>query len=68
MICSFPEKGEFFARALDTPLTGTTEWTSQQTPFFLKQGENPNNVKLNLVVGGKGTVWVDDVKLTKEAL
>ncbi len=68
MWCSFADKGEFFSRAQDTPLTGTTEWTYQQTPFFLKQGENPDNVKLNLVVGGKGTVWIDDVKLTKGPL
>jgi hypothetical protein len=68
MWCSFPGKGEFFSRALQSPLTGTTEWTSQQTPFFLKQGENPDNVKLNLVIGGKGTVWIDDVKLTKGPL
>ncbi|HEU4929858.1 MAG TPA: hypothetical protein VFU38_08505 [Candidatus Krumholzibacteria bacterium] len=68
MWCSVPGKGEFFSRALQSPLTGTTEWTSQQTPFFLKKGENPDNVKLNLVVGGKGTVWIDDVKLTKGPL
>lgn len=68
MWCSFAGKGEFFSRALQSPLTGTTEWTTQQTPFFLKAGENPDNVKLNLVVGGKGTVWIDDVKLTKGAL
>ena len=68
MICSFPEKGEFFSRALQSPLTGTTDWTTQQTPFFLKAGENPDNVKLNLVVGGKGTVWIDEVKLTKGPL
>jgi hypothetical protein len=68
MWCSFPGKGEFYSRALQSPLTGTTEWTSQQTPFFLNAGENPDNVKLNLIVGGKGTVWIDDVKLTQGPL
>ncbi len=68
MWCSFAGKGEFFSRALQSPITGTTEWTSQETPFLLKQGENPDNVKLNLVIDGKGTVWVDDIKLTKGPL
>jgi hypothetical protein len=68
MWCSFPGKGEFFSRALQAPLTGTTEWTTQETPFFLKTGENPDNVKLNLVIDGKGTVWIDDITVTKGPL
>jgi hypothetical protein len=68
MWCTFAGKGEFFSRALQSPITGTTEWTSQETLFFLKQGENPDNVKLNLVIDGKGTVWIDDIKLVKGPL
>ncbi len=68
MWCHFPDKGEFFSRGLQTPLTGTTEWTTEETPFFLKKGENPNNVKLNLVIDGKGTAWIDDIRLVKGPL
>jgi hypothetical protein len=68
MWCHFPGKGEFFSRGLQTPLTGTTDWTTEETPFFLKRGENPDNLKLNLVVSGKGTVWIDDIKLLKGPL
>ncbi len=68
MWCSFAGKGEYFSRALQAPITGTTDWTSQETLFFLKQGENPENVRLNVVVDGKGTVWVDEVRLTKGPL
>jgi hypothetical protein len=68
MWCSFPGVGEAFSRALQAPLTGTTGWTSQQTPFFLKAGENPDNVKLNLVIEGKGRVWIDDIRLEKGPL
>ena len=68
MWCHFPGKGEFFSRSLQTPLTGTTDWTTEETPFFLKKGENPDNVKLNLVVDGKGTAWIDDIRLLKGAL
>jgi len=48
-----------------SPITGTTEWSSETTPFFLQKGENPDNVKLNMVVNGTGTVWVDDIKVAK---
>ncbi len=68
MWCHFPSKGEFFSRGLKTPLTGTTEWTTEETPFFLKKGENPDNVKLNLVINGKGTAWIDDIRLLKAPL
>ena len=68
MWCRFPGKGEYFSRGLHSPITGTTEWTSQETPFFLQKGENPDNVKLNLVVSGKGTAWIDDIRLMKGSL
>lgn len=63
MWCHFPGKGEFFSRALAAPLSGTTEWASQETHFSLKRGENPDNVKLNLVIEGAGSVWIDDIAL-----
>lgn len=68
MLCHFPGKGEFFSRGLDQPLTGTTDWTTQETPFFLEKGENPDNIKLNLVIDGKGTVWIDDIRLLQGPL
>ena len=68
MWCRFPGKGEFFSRALQAPLTGNSDWTKQETPFFLKSGENPDNVKLNLVIEGTGTVWIDDIRLIKGPL
>lgn len=68
MWCHFLDKGEFFSRGLQTPLTGTTDWTTEETPFFLKKGENPDNVKLNLVINGKGTAWIDDIRLLKGPL
>ena len=68
MWCRFPGKGEFFSRALHAPLTGTTEWTTQETTFFLRKGENPDNIRLNLVVDGRGTAWVDDMRLMQGPL
>jgi hypothetical protein len=62
---SFLGIGEFFSRGLQTPLTGTTDWTTEETLLFLEKGENPDNVKLNLVINGKGTAWIDDIRLLK---
>jgi len=64
----FSGKGEFFSRGLQTPLMGTTNWATEETPFLLKEGENPDNVKLNVVIQGKGTVWVDNICLLKAPL
>jgi len=68
MWCHFPAKGEFFSKGLLNPLTGTTDWTTVETFFFFNKAENPDNVKLNLVVDGNGTVWIDDIRLLKGAL
>ncbi len=68
MWCHFAGIGDAFSRGLGTPLTGTTEWTTEEIPFFLKKGENPDNVKLNLVIKGKGTAWIDDIRLLKGPL
>lgn len=68
MWCHFPGKGEFFSKGLMNPLSGTNDWTAAETPFLLKKGENPDNVKLNLAIDGKGTVWIDDIRLLKGPL
>ena len=68
MWCHFAGVGDFFSRGLQNPLTGTTEWTMEETPFFLKAGENPDNVKLNIVINGSGTVGIDDIRLLKGRL
>ncbi|MFZ5906133.1 MAG: hypothetical protein ACOYVJ_01820 [Nitrospirota bacterium] len=68
MLCSFTGKGEFFSRGLQSPLSGTMEWTTVETPFFLQKGQNPENIKLNLVVNGRGTVWIDGIRLIKGPL
>jgi hypothetical protein len=34
----------------------------------LPQGQRPDKVTLNLAINGKGTVWIDDIVLSKEPL
>jgi predicted Ser/Thr protein kinase len=64
MWCRFPGKGQFFSRGLDHAVTGSNGWASCQTPFFLKKGEKPDFIKLNLVVEGQGKVFIKDIELT----
>ncbi len=68
MWCRFPGKGEFFSRGLNHALTGSNDWASYETPFFLKKGQKPDLIKLNIVVKGAGKVWVKDVELLKGPL
>lgn len=68
MWCGFTGYGEVFSRNMDTVMRGTNDWTTVITPFFLKAGQKPEYVKLNLVVEGKGTAWIDDVRLFKAPL
>jgi hypothetical protein len=68
MWCVFDELGEFFSRGLDSTVTGTTNWVDVKSVFRLEQGQNPSNIKLNLVVTGPGVVWIDDIRVTKAPL
>lgn len=68
MWCRFSGKGEFFSRGLAHAVTGSNDWASYETPFFLKKGEKPDLIKLNVVVKGTGKVWVKDVELLKGPL
>lgn len=65
MWCHFKGKGEYYSQGLQAPLSGTNEWTTLQTPFSFRKGENPESVKLQLVIDGSGTVWIDDVRMIK---
>jgi hypothetical protein len=64
----FSGRGEYFSRSLDSALNGSVDWTTVETPFLLKKGQNPDYVKLNLVIEGRGTAWIDDVRLLKGPL
>ena len=59
---------QYFSRGLNSVVTGTMDWRTLQTLFFLQPGQNAKKATLNIVINGKGTVWVDDVHLLKEPL
>ena len=68
MWCRLPGRGEFFSKGLHQKATGTTEWASYEIPFYLKKGQRPDLIKLNLVFDGPGTVWMKELELLRTPL
>jgi hypothetical protein len=68
MWCRLPGRGEFFSKGLQHPVTGTNDWASYEIPFFLKKGQRPDLIKLNIVVEGKGELWMKEAELLQTPL
>ena len=64
----FVNGGQYVSRGMNSTIDGTTDWKAIETPFFLKAGEKADKVILNIVINGKGSVWVDHAVLNKEPL
>ncbi|WPL12253.1 hypothetical protein Thiosp_02015 [Thiorhodovibrio litoralis] len=45
-------------------MKGTNDWASYEVPFYLKSGQTPDLVKLNLTVEGSGKIWLKNVELS----
>ena len=60
--------GQYFSRGMNDAISQKTNWKTIQTPFMFQKGQRPDRVTLNLVINGKGTVWIDDVVLSRERL
>ncbi|MFZ5949144.1 MAG: hypothetical protein ACOYXC_00445, partial [Candidatus Rifleibacteriota bacterium] len=58
--------GYFFSRAMDMPIGGETDWQTVKTSFFFQENERPEEILVNLVVEGVGSIWVDNVVLNRE--
>lgn len=65
MWCVFNDEGEYFSRGFDSAIAGSTDWQTIKTVFLLKKNEMPDQIKLNVVVNGVGTVWIDDIHLSE---
>jgi hypothetical protein len=68
MLCDFTETGEIISRGLQNSLTGTHSWLTREVSVSLEKGEHPDDVKINLIIDGKGVVWIDDIQVFKEPL
>lgn len=60
--------GQYFSRGMNDVVSRKSGWKMIQTPFLFQKGQKPEKVTLNLVINGKGTVWIDDITLSKEPL
>jgi hypothetical protein len=60
--------GQYFSKGIDNVIRGKSDWKTIQAPFVFQKGEKPDKVTLNVVINGKGTIWVDDVVMSKEPL
>ena len=65
MWCRLPGRGDFFSKGIHNAVSGTTGWASYDTPFFLKKGQRPDLIRLNIACEGAGTVWAKDVVLVQ---
>lgn len=60
--------GQYFSKGMNDAVSQRTDWKTIQTPFLFQKGQKPDKVTLNLVINGKGTVWIDEVMLSKQPL
>jgi predicted Ser/Thr protein kinase len=63
MWCQLGGLGEAYSRGLDKPISGSNDWSTYQIPFFLKAGEQPDLLRLNLVVDGSGKIFIKNIKV-----
>ena len=59
------DSGRYFSRGFNSTVKGNSDWQLTQTPFIFQKGQNPDRITLNLIINGTGTVWIDDVVLSK---
>ena len=64
MWCRLPGRGEFFSKGFQTALKGTNDWATYEVPFYLKSGQTPDLVKLNVTLEGSGRLWIKDIELS----
>jgi hypothetical protein len=60
--------GQYFSRGMNDTVKGKSDWKTIQTPFRFQKGQKPDKITLNIVINGQGTVWIDNIVLSKEAL
>jgi hypothetical protein len=59
---------QYFSRGMNDAIAQTTDWKILRTPFVFQSGQRPEKLTLNIVINGAGTVWVDDIVLSREPL
>jgi len=60
--------GRYFSRGLNSTIEGNSDWKTIQTPFIFQKGQRPDKITLNLIINGRGTMWIDNIVLSKAPL
>jgi len=68
MRCDILGNGESVSRILQSPVSGTSDWVSEQTQLVVERGEHVQTIKLNVAVEGVGTVWIGPILLSQAAV
>lgn len=63
MWCRVVGMAESFSRGLNQKVRGTNNWLSLEIPFYLRQGQFAELLKLNLVFEAAGTVRLTDIEV-----
>ena len=63
LAAKFPDGEELVSRGPRIPIKGTTDWRVVDTVLYIDNNDSPESLKLNLVVEGVGSVWIDSVEL-----
>jgi len=66
--CWIPGEGEVSVEGLQYALSGTTGWVDAEAVLYLHKQEQPENIRLQVVIRGRGVVWIDDVRLYRAPL
>lgn len=61
--CRIPGKGRFFSRGLDQKVKGSVADKLIEIPFLLEAGQHADQLNLNLVFSGPGTVRLKDLEI-----
>ena len=60
--------GQYFSRGMNDVVSGKSDWKRIKTPFMFQKDQKPDKVTLNILINGKGTVWIDELVLSREPL
>lgn len=65
MLCRLPRVGDHSAKGVDNALEGLGDWSLLETQVYLPEGQQPDFLRLNLVMEGPGRVRMKDVEVIK---
>jgi hypothetical protein len=68
MNCHLSEQASLNTTAQANLLSGSSDWKEQEASIDLQKGQMPDSLMLNLIINGRGIVWIDDIKLSRDPL